>query len=438
MNRILLVMLLFTSSLYAQKHAVGEEDYREWKTISNQKISKDGTLITYELKPLIGDGVQYIQQTNPFKLDSFERGSALLFPNNTNFVAFKISPGFDTIRKLKLKKVKKPKWPGDSIAIYDLRNNSLEMLPKIHSFKVSEKGNSFAYLQGVETNTKTSWFSRFLKSKKKSTKDRILRVYSSYPKLSFEQKKVKEFTLSDDGTQIAYIEKIEDKDKKKNTERLVIKKTANGEIISVFTPIQRYKLPIWSESMDKMVYLYSSDTTQNNYQTKIHDYTLNSSISFGDTLRSLLDTNLVSSEWKTPYFSKDEKLLFFGVKERKHKEPEDTLLDDEKYHLDIWHYKDQKLQAQQVKELARQKKKYDLYAYDFANKTLNQLSNDTLKLRVGDRHEPNMALAYSNEPYAIESQWTYPWKKDYYLISLNTGAASLIKKGLKYSGSLSS
>lgn len=438
MNRILLVMLLFTSSMYAQKHAVGEEDYREWKTISNQKISKDGTLITYELKQLIGDGVQYVQQTNPFKLDSFDRGSALLFPENTNFVAFKISPGFDTLRKLKLKKVKKSKWPGDSIAIYDLKNNSLEKFPKILSFKVSEKGNSFAYLQEIEAKTKASWFSRMINTKKKTSKDKLLRVYYSYPKLSFEQQKVKEFTLSDDGTQIAYIEIIEDKDKKKNTEKLVVKKTATGEVISSFTPIQRYKLPIWSESMGKMVYLYSSDTAQNNYEIKIHDYTINSSISFGDTLLSLLDTNLVPSEWKTPYFSKDEGLLFFGVKERKYKEPEDTLLDDEKYHLDIWHYKDQKIQAQQVKELARQKKKYYLYAYDFNTKTLNQLSNDTLKVRVSDRHEPHMALAYSNEPYAIESQWTYPWKKDYYLISLKTGVPGLIKKALKYPGSLSS
>ena len=438
MKRILLVVLLLTGSAYAQKHAVGEEDYRTWKSISNQKISKDGTLITYELKPLIGDGMQYVQQTSPFKLDSFERGSRLLFPENTSFVVFKISPGFDTLRKLKLKKVKKAKWPGDSIAIYDLKNNTLEKYPKIHSFKVSDKGSSFAFLQELETKTKTGWFSRFIKSKKKSTKDKILRVFASYPGLSFEQQKVKEFTLSDDGTQIAYIEKIEDKDKKKNAEKLIIKNTTNGEVISAFPSMQRYKLPIWSESMGKMVFLYSNDTSQNNYEIKIHDNKLNSSISFGDTLLSLLDTELVPSEWKTPSFSKDEALLFFGVKERKHKEPEDTLLEDEKYHLDIWHYEDKKLQARQVKELARQKKKYDLYAYDFKTGTLNQLSDDTLNMWVRDQQESHKALAYSNESYAIESQWTYPWKKDYYLISLNSGETSLIKKGLKYAGVLSS
>ena len=47
-------------------------------------------------------------------------------------------------------------------------------------------------------------------------------------------------------------------------------------------------------------------------------------------------------------------------------------------------------------------------------------------------------MAYSNESHAIESQWTYPWKNDYYLMSLNTGEVKSIKNNLKYPGSLSS
>ena len=70
-----------------------------------------------------------------------------------------------------------------------------------------------------------------------------------------------------------------------------------------------------------------------------------------------------------------------------------------------------------TKKSSKEIGKNDLYAYNLiAN--LQRLSNDTLSVVVRDEYEPDYALAYSNESYAIESQWSYPWKNDYFLISL--------------------
>ena len=93
-----IILLQCISQSYAQKHAVSEEDYLTWKKISNQKISEGGELVSYSLDQFIGDSYLYIQQSAPFRLDSFERGSSLSFPANHKFAVFKILPGYDTLR----------------------------------------------------------------------------------------------------------------------------------------------------------------------------------------------------------------------------------------------------------------------------------------------------------------------------------------------------
>ena len=92
-----------------------------------------------------------------------------------------------------------------------------------------------------------------------------------------------------------------------------------------------------------------------------------------------------------------------------------------KARLDVWHYKENRIQPQQLKQLKRDEKKNHLHVYNFRQAKLIRLSNDTLDVIVSNKHEPDYALAYSRESYQVESQWSYPWIRDYYRISLNTG-----------------
>ncbi len=438
MKRLIWMLVLMAGSLYGQKHAIGEEDYRRWKTISNPQISSDGSLITYESKPLLGNGTLYIHRINPLKVDSFQRAEALHMSKKGDLVVFKVSPDYDTLRKLKLKKVKKTKWPMDSIVVFDLAKDSMEIIPDVYSYTLAEKGKAIAFLQKENISTELTWFKALFSRKEKLKKEKVLKVYADYPTLSFETKKVKEFSLSEDGTQVAYIEKVEHEESEKELERLLIRNTRTGEVLLTSKTEQEYKLPVWSESMNKVVYFVSSDTSLSNYEMKIHSMPLSTYVTIGDTLSLFIDSEKVPAPERKPFFSKDENLLFFGVKERAYEEPEDSLLEEEKYHVDIWHYEDQKIQPRQLKELPKKKKRSDLYLYDFSYNEARQLSNDTLQVMVRDQHEGFQALAYSNEPYAVESQWSYPWRRDYYLQSLRTGENRLVKKNMAYAGSLSS
>ena len=176
MNNFLVTMLflLCLNVLHAQKHAINEDDYLDWKRISNQVISENGEIISYSIDPLKGDSYLYIQQTSPFRLDSFERASDFDAPLNNDFAVFKITPGYDTLRMLKLKKIKKAKWPKDSLGIYDLKKNILVKEPGVKSYSIAEKGNTFAYIQEAEPVSRSgifsSWFSSERDKKKKKEK----------------------------------------------------------------------------------------------------------------------------------------------------------------------------------------------------------------------------------------------------------------------------
>jgi len=442
MSRLLIaffaVSILGHTSFFAQKHAVGEKDYRTWKKISSQRISDDGAVASYMTEPLLGDAYQYLYQSNINRLDSFDRGGALSLTEDNRFALFKISPGYDTIRSLKLENVKKSKWPKDSLGIYDLSINTLTKEPNVYSYQVAEEGNTFAYIQEEQIESKGGLFAMLFASNKETTKESryVLKVYGSYPILSLKQSEVKKFSLSPDGSRIAYIASVEDKDKQLS-EKMVVRSTVNGEQIVSFPLIQKYKVPIWSSSSEKMAFFFSNDTTHNNYELKVYDFTLSASLSFGDTLDPNLDRESVPSQWRTPFFSKDEERLFFGVHQRAYEEAEDSLLKEEKARLDVWHYEDGRIQPQQLKQLKRDKKKNHLYVYNFRQAKLIQLSNDTLDVIVSNKYEPDYALAYSREAYQVESQWSYPWMRDYYRISIDTGVDTLVRRRLKYPGRLS-
>ena len=111
MNNFLVTMLflLCLNLLYAQKHAINKDDYLDWKRISNQVISENGEIVSYSIDPLKGDSYLYIQQTSPFRLDSFERASDFDAPLNNDFAVFQNNTWLRHFENAEVKKDKKSK-----------------------------------------------------------------------------------------------------------------------------------------------------------------------------------------------------------------------------------------------------------------------------------------------------------------------------------------
>ncbi|MGK2864461.1 MAG: alpha/beta hydrolase family protein, partial [Chitinophagaceae bacterium] len=195
----------------------------------------------------------------------------------------------------------------------------------------------------------------------------------------------KNFAMSDDGSQVAYVAERDAKPK----------------------DLQKYfKVLYFKEGMDSAFVLADRHSV---------------GMKLGMTI----------SEYNSLEFSKSGSRLFFGT--AMIKAPKDTsLVDIDLVKLDIWHYNDDYLQTVQLSRLKKDLQQSFLTVYDLNNDKLEQLASEeipnVIKTKDGDG---DIFAGITDYGQRIESQWVGSTKKDIYAIRVNDGLKKLIKKGLQ-------
>lgn len=194
----------------------------------------------------------------------------------------------------------------------------------------------------------------------------------------------KNFVISEDGTQVAF----------------VAERDAKPKELQKF-----YKLWYFKEGMDSAIQLVDRNTN---------------GIKQGSTV----------SEFGEVSFSKNGKRLFFGTAPIQ--PPKDTtLVDFESAKLDIWHYNDDYIQPTQLFRLRRDLQESFLAVYLLDQHKMLQLGSKEIPvvIRTGEGNG-NPFIGITDFGRRIESQWEGNTKKDIYAIDANTGEKTLIKKDL--------
>ncbi len=446
-----LLSLLIISSSFAQKKVIDHTAYDGWKNLRSEKISNNGNYISYEIKPHKGDGFLYIYDVKTGDLDSIPRATRASFSGNSGFVAFKITPGYDTLRNCELEKVDKKKWPKDSMGIYILATDSLIKFPKITAFEVNKESDWITFMSGDNRTNMSSGDKKkkpgrrqtqrkkWCKKKRKpepTSNGKLLTVFNPISGERAEFKNVKKYEVSKNANQIAYTthQKLEADSIYLN---IISMPPSNGSWTSSGTYTDLTGLA-FNEQETRLVFLSSVDSGD----VKVHglnlmDLSSKSLTVIADTNQTfLVEGDAVSTNFN-PKFTKDGSYLYFGSADKPVEEPKDTLVESEKVELDLWHYKEDRLQPQQLNELKRDKRKTTLYAYDMDSKNTVQLSNDTLKVRSKFDLKGDYLFAISEEAYAHTNNWAVPRPQDHYRVSIKTGKSELLHIGAEYSGEIS-
>lgn len=194
----------------------------------------------------------------------------------------------------------------------------------------------------------------------------------------------KQFTFSEDGTQLAFV-----------AERL-----ARPKDLQKF-----YKLYHYRTGMDSAVVVIDKSSA---------------GMPVGNTV----------SENGNVYFSKNGQRLFFGTAPIA--PPRDTtLVEMDLVKLDVWHYNDDYLQTQQLSRLQRDLRENFLAVYDLGNRSMIQLASKELPgIYPTQEGDGDIAYGITDYGYRIESQWTGNTLKDIYVIDLASGNRQLIKKSV--------
>lgn len=458
--------MLSTSYTFSQKKVLDHTVYNDWKKLNNSTISDNGEYISYTIDPYQGDGYLYLFHKKTNRLDSVPRGYRPSFSGNNTFLTFLITAGYDTLRKCELEKVKKEKWPKDTLAIFLFEKDTLIKIPNVKSYQIAKNSDWIYYdlninelkpdTTDLDSNrqdsitpiTKKWWHINFKKNaspviavkkekkKKPTSEGKLFYAYNPMSGKEISYKNITKFHPSENGKYIALVSHT--KLEKKSTYKLKVIEPVKNDVKLETKEKTAFGSIQFNNSENAIAYLSTLDTNKvKQFELRYGKIKNGKAILVLDTTSALLPVDKGVSEHRNLKFSEDDKSLFFGVSDKIEQPKKDTLLEKEKAVFDLWSYTDNRLQSQQLSELKKDQKHSDLYVYHTEKETINKLSNDSLKVYLPREVKSNYLFASNEIPYQASYQWDSPFREDHYRVSIADGKVELLNKGTGFGGQLS-
>lgn len=432
----LFLSLIGTQVLFAQqKRSLTHADYDGWESLNSEKITKNGQWVGYQVSPQDGDTrVEIFSFKNPDQRIKIPRGTGFSFTPDDAFAVGKIAPQKDSVKMMKLMKVKKEDMPFDSLFIYQMSNGNLIKIPQVKSFALpSESGTWIAIHYEKEKPKKADPADSTLKAEKpKKTDGTKLEVRKLDGSLSYQFERVKSFSFAPNGDYLQYV--LAEEDTLDNAAIYVLN-LASGENKLLSEGMTSYNSMTFSPKSKYLTYLATNDSAK---AKKPYHALFLTSIPFliteeiaSKTSVGILQNGRVSADGNLK-FSEDESRLFFGVAPDyvTYSYGEDTtILDEERVSLDIWGWQDSEIQPMQlVKKSADEKQSY-LAAIDLGTKKITQLGESELEnVMLESKVRRDFGLAWTDAPYRRNYSWDVQIGRDLYLVDFKTGDKTLIEK----------
>lgn len=143
-----------------------------------------------------------------------------------------------------------------------------------------------------------------------------------------------------------------------------------------------------------------------------------------------MKVGMTISEFAKLEFSKSGKRLLFGVAPIQ--APKDTsLVESELAKLDVWHYNDDYLQTVQLNRLKQSLEQSFLAVYNFEANEIVQLGSEEIPtVYQTNEGDGDTFVGVTDAGKRLEFQWTNTTKKDIYAIDVKTGDSKLVKKDM--------
>ena len=483
--KLFVCLLLPVIALAQNKKVITHADYDQWETLGEKLISTQGNIIAYTVNPQEGDGRLEIAKPNGTKIKTIARGYNATITNNERYVIFKIKPFFKDTRDAKIKKKKPDEMPKDTLAIYEIATDSLQKIAKVKNYKTIEKGDGWlAYLLDKATPekpkaapladsltqikniltladslrreadslilkttlAKTLGLKTLLPKPKTETKaapktpdepveegtELILKNFDTKKELSF--KLVNEYYFDKYGKALIIETSKKNGDTKKQA-CILWQHLSNNKIDTVLQTFNDAKNYALNEAATQLAFVAERDSSTKALQKfyKLYHY-----YAYADSAKILVDKRLLDTLKKLTIspdyannFSKDGEKLFFGLTPIR-KPKDTTLVDFETARLDIWNYKDDYLQPQQLVNVATELKRSYTAVINIASKNMQQLGSDTTEnIVLINEGIANYVLAVSNKGNRAAGQWEGQGKNCASIINTTNGKVASIYKNLR-------
>ncbi|GAA4805665.1 prolyl oligopeptidase family serine peptidase [Olivibacter ginsenosidimutans] len=411
------IFCLCCGCLFGQKKPLDHSVYDGWQSIKSLNVSQDGRFILYNIAPQQGDTTWMVTTPKGEKIATLPRGKQVQLTPDGAYAIGLVKAPYATIRQARIQKKKPDEMPKDSLAIIALETNTVFKTPRIKSFKLADESSAIvAYMEEAE---KTSDSTKTKEKKDKSSGTLHVRDLASGHEERFEE--VNDFYLDYAGNQLVFIRN----DSTANAGLFLylikekqLKKISNGP--------GTYKHITFDEQGIQLAFAAEKSpkkALQKPYS--LYYYTPNL-----DTAGIIAQPNTIGmpSNWNVSgdgniRFSKSGEKLFFGIAPIPPVK-DTTIVDFEVANVDIWNWKDDYLQPQQLVNLKQDLgKSYLSVIYPKRNRTIIPLASiDLPDVDLTDDADNLYALGSTNVGKRVAAQWEGTTPQDFYVISTIDGS----------------
>lgn len=414
--RITLVLLLVGSNfVQAQQKVLNIKDYSLWSRIVGTELSANGEWMAYALRPNGGDDTLFVQSLTSNKLFEVPNANGAEFSKDGKWVSYLISP--DKATQKKLSKSKKPihktaelmnlvtgdkiqverakassfsndsgfwmvhrkkpdeddsKHKGSDLVVRNLNNSSVTNIGNVSEYSLNKKASLLAYLVDANDKVGNGIYTFNLKS---ATIKAIDTDTTTYEGLSWDDSRAPKSSWASKGNTLAVLKGIKpEKVEHRVNSLLVISDVENKAQVSEVEP------------------------------SKVPD-------------------ELIISEDRTISWSDNGNMLLIGLKEQ---EKTVKLSKDTVANVDVWHWKDPRIQTVQMRQYSRDARFTYVASYNLKTKKLTRLTDDSVRDLYISNHSGFM-VAEDETPYIDDINWGVS-PSDLYRVNLENGKRTLFAK----------
>jgi dipeptidyl aminopeptidase/acylaminoacyl peptidase len=467
---LILAGLLSAAPLAAQQAAqrpLTVADFDQWRSVQGETLSPDGRWAAYSLVPQVGEGEVVVRALpsgpeyrhtrgyigRPETRPGAKRGSGYRAPPaeitaDSRWVVFTLAPPREALERAHRQK-EKGSEPKGSLGIMSLADGKVTTVPGVKSFKLPEKsGRWVAYLlekdgtpaaqpdsaapgaaaaaPGGEARPISADTAG--KEKKETGATLVLRELATGADVRIAG--VTGYTFDERGAWLGYTVSSRDGAR----DGAYVRSLADGRTHVLLTGEGSYRGLVFDRAGMQAAFVSDRDARGKEKRHALYHASLRSPAARRAVASAELPGGWIISAKDTLRFSEDGRLLRFGAAPPPlDSVPADSLAD--KAVLDLWHWRDPRLQPQQHVEASKDRERAYAAVYQPGTGRFRVLGNDTLR-EIRFSENGRVGVANATLPYAVSAMWG-EGGNDVYVVDAVSGVRRLVKRNVPFAASVS-